>query len=230
MKYLIALLIGFVLGIVLFIAGLYFNPFAEQLTVSPLAVSTGEQLDLNYTAVANESILYTDQGESNIKPHPERVAELWEPTIVNTRVMVNVLNDGRGQVAGVGIKFSTDSEQTAPINSAILVNSAWHIYLPGQGTLFVNQVENQWSFLREVVVPARWSSGDNWRGTFFRIMTRGPTALGTALVTGGAGNFSGMSGEAVESLTARAYATDGGLVSADGGLTISLSQESGGSE
>jgi hypothetical protein len=227
MKYLISTLVGFVLGIILFILGFYFNPFVAQLTVSPLAVSTDEQLDLNYTAVASESILYTDHGESNIKPHPERVAELWEPAIMDTRVAVNVLEDGRGQVAGVGIKFSTESEQSALISSEILVNSAWHVYVPGQGTLFVNQVENHWSYLREVVVPARWSSGDNWRGTFFRIMTKGPTALGTAIVTGGTGNFSGKSGEAVETLTARAYVTDGGLLAAEGGLTIALARETG---
>lgn len=227
MKYLVSTLVGFVLGIILFIVGFYFNPFVDQLTVSPLAVATDERLELHYSAAPSESILYTDHGESNIKPHPERVAELWEPAIVDTRVAVNLLEDSRGQVAGIGIKYSTDSEQSAVIKSEILVNSAWHIYVPGQGTLFVNQLENHWSFLRDVVIPARWSSGDNWRGTFFRIMTKGPTALGTAVVTGGAGNFSGKSGEAVETLTARAYVTEGGLVAAEGGLTITLAQETG---
>jgi hypothetical protein len=224
MKYAISILVGFVVGAILFVGGFYFNPFTEQLVVSPLAVARDQQLDFTYTAVANESILYTDHGESNVKPHPDRVAELWEPAIADTSIAVTVLEDGRGDVAGIGIKFSTDSEQTALIRSEILYNSAWHIYAPGEGTLFIDQIENYWSYLREVVVPARWSSGDNWRGTFFRIMTQGPFALGTARVTGGTGNFSGLSGEAVESLTARAFATDGGLVSADGELTVSLAQ------
>ena len=77
MKYAVSAFIGFVLGIILFVGGLYFNPFAEQLTVSPLAVATDERLELHYSAAASESILYTDHGESNIKPHPDRVAELW---------------------------------------------------------------------------------------------------------------------------------------------------------
>ncbi len=227
MKYAISILAGFVLGVLLFVGGLLFNPFTEQLAVSPLAISTGRNLDLSYPAAASESILYTDHGESDVPPHPERVAELWEPTIVDTRVLVTALDGGRGELAGIGIKFSTDSEQSALIRSDILVNSAWHIYVPQQGTLFIDQVENHWSYLREIVLPARWSSGDNWRGSFFRIMTRGPTALGTARVTGGTGRFSGMSGEAVESLTARAYATKGGLVSANGGLTITLTEADG---
>jgi hypothetical protein len=79
-------------------------------------------------------------------------------------------------------------------------------------------------------VPARWSSGDNWRGSFFRILTHGPGALGTARVTGGTGNFAGISSEAVETLTARAYSANDGLVSANGGLTISLPQARGDAE
>ncbi|MDX1403493.1 MAG: hypothetical protein R3192_03095 [Woeseiaceae bacterium] len=223
MKHVISIAIGFILGIVLFLVGMYFNPFVEQLSVSPLAVTDARKLELTFTAVANEAILYTDHGESNIKPHPDRVAELWEATIKDTRVTVNVLEDSRGQVAGIGIKYATDSERSSLLKSEILVDSTWHLYIVGQGTLFIEQVENHWSYLRDIVIPARWSSGDNWRGTFFRILTRGPTALGTAVVTGGAGNFEGASGEAVESLTASAYATNGGLAAAEGSLTITLS-------
>jgi hypothetical protein len=230
MKYAIALVAGALLGAVLFVAGMFFNPFAEQLMVSPLAVSSDEHLAFTYTAVPGEGILYTDHGESIVKPHPDRVAELWEPAIVDTRVAVILLNDSRGQIAGLGIKFSTDSEQTALINSKVLVNSAWHIYVPGEGTLLVDQIENYWSYLRDIVVPARWSSGDNWKGAFFRIMTQGPGALGTARVTGSNGNFAGMSSEAVESLTARAYSATLGPVSIDGGLTITLPQAATGSE
>ena len=165
-------------------------------------------------------ILYTDDGGSTVSTHPDRVVELWEPAIVDTRIAVVLLNDSRGNVVGLGIKFSTDSEQTALINSQALVNSAWHIYLPGQGTLLVDQIENYWSYLREIVVPARWSSGDNWKGSFFRIMTQGPGALGTARVSGGTGEFFGMTSEAVESLSARAYSAIDGPVSMNGSLTI----------
>lgn len=224
MKYIISLLIGMLFGAFLFVAGMFFNPFAEQVTVSPLAVSDDEHLDLTFTSVPGESILYTNNGESIINTHPDRVAELWEPAVVDTRVAVILLNDSRGQPAGLGIKFSSDSEQTALINSQALVNSAWHIYLPGEGTMLVDQIENYWAYLREIVVPARWSSGDNWKGSFFRIMTQGPGALGTARVSGGTGNFSGMRSEAVETLTARAYSAIEGPVSMNGSLTITLPQ------
>ncbi len=222
MKYLIALLIGMPIGVALFIAGMYYNPFAEQPAVSPIAVSSEEQLAFTYSAVPGESILYTDNGDSIVNTHPDRVTELWEPTLLDTHIVVTLLDDSRGEAVGLGIKFSSDSEQTALINSQALVNSVWHIYLPGQGTMLVDQIENFWSYLREIVVPARWSSGDSWKGSFFRIMTQGPGALGTARVTGGSGIFAGMSSEAVESLTVRAYSTINGPVWMRGRLTITV--------
>jgi len=224
------MLIGVLLCVFLFVAGMYYNPFSERQAVSPLAMLDDERLDVTYTAVPGETILYTDNGESIISTHPDRVAELWEPAIVDTRIAVNLLTDSRGEAVGLGIKFSSDSEQTRLISSQVLVNSAWHIYVPGQGTLFVDQIENYWSYLREVVVPARWSSGDNWKGSFFRVMTQGPNALGTARVTGGNGNFAGISGEAVESLTAQAYSAIDGPVSMDGSLTITVPQATSESE
>ena len=230
MKYVASLLLGIVVGVALFAIGMYYNPFAEQLMVSPLAVSNEKQLEFSFTAVPGQTILYTDSGETSVSTHPDRVAELWEPTIVDTRFAVTLLDGGRGEVAALGIKFSTDSEQTELINARALVNSAWHIYVPGQGTLYVDQIENYWSYLQEIVVPARWSSGDNWMGSYFRIVTDGPGALGTARVTGGTGNFAGMSSEAVETLTARAYSANEGLVSANGSLTISLRQTTDDSE
>lgn len=227
MKYAVALLLGILCGATLFVLGMYVNPFVENLVVSPLAVAQTDQLDFTYTAVPGESILYTDHGESIVKTHPDRVAELWEQTIVDTRISVTVLNDRSGEVAGLGIKFSTDSEQTSLIYSKALVNSAWHVYVPGEGTMFVDQLEDYWSYLREIVLPARWSSGDNWRGAFFGVTTHGPNALGTGRMTGGTGNFAGISGEAVETITAQAYSANDGLVSAVGGLTVSLPRSAG---
>ena len=77
-----------------------------------------------------------------------------------------------------------------------MVSSVWHVYLPGQGTFMIDQTENYWSYICEVVVPARMSSGDNWRGAFHGVMTSGPGALGTARVTGGSGLYRNLESEA----------------------------------
>jgi len=230
MKYVITLLIGALLGAVLFLLALYYNPFAAQPAISPLSVTQDRVINLSYSAVASEAILYTDNGESIIASHPERVADLWELAIIDTRIFVTKLRNARGEVTGIGFKISSDSEQTSLINAEAVVNSVWHVYLPGQGTFLVDQTENYWSYIHDIVIPARWSSGNNWKGAFHGIMTSGPGALGIARVTGGSGDFSGLGSEAVESLTARAYSALDGPVSMSGNLTIIAPTASANSE
>lgn len=225
MKSLVALLLGIVSGLALFAATMFFNPFSGQQTLSPLAVSSQQQLNLNFSGVPSEFLLFTNDGESVPSPHPEKTAELWEATLRNSRVAIVEIDNSRGESVGVGIKFSSNSEATRLFNSQALVDSAWHIYLPDRGTLFVGQRENYWSFLRDVVVQAEWNSADSWRGTWNRAMTSGPNALGTGRVSGGSGQFAGMESEAVESLNASAYSTRFGPVAMSGALAISLADD-----
>jgi hypothetical protein len=222
MKYLISLLLGMFFGAALFSLLLYYNPLTPGNALSPLSVTDNDVISLNYSAVAQDSLIYTNDGESQIDPFPTKVLQLWERPIQHTNAMATVLTDGRGRVAGLGIKFSSDSEQTNVLNSEVLVNSVWHIYLPGQGSFFIEQTENYWGYLREIVMPAYWSSGDNWRGIWFGNMTSGPGALGIAKVVGGSGSVDGLRADAVESLSAKAYSVDLGPVAMTGQITIEL--------
>lgn len=225
MKYAISLFLGLLTGAVLFLLGLYYNPFVGQPSVSPLAVTDERVVDLSFSAVPADAILYTDHGETIVAPRPERVAELWEPAVYNTTLFVTLLEDSRGGTAGIGIKFQSDSEATKILQGEALANSVWHVYLPGRGTMLIDQTENYWSYIRDIVIPARWSSGDNWRGSFHRVMTSGPGSLGTARVSGGSGILSGITTESVESLTAAGYSAATGPVSMSGSLAISIPQQ-----
>ena len=222
MKYAISLLVGMVIGMSLFVLGLYYNPFVVNVSVSPLAVSDLDLVDLSYSLVASDSIVFTNDGESHVKPHPAKVLQLWEPTVNRTRGFVTILTDSRGEPAGLGVKFSSDSEETALMDGEVLVHSVWHIYLPERGTFLVDQTENFWPYLHDIVIPARLSSGDNWRGSWHGIVSIGPGALGTARVTGNTGELNGVEAEAVESITARAYSAITGPVGMTGNLTIAL--------
>lgn len=222
MKYLVSLVAGALVGVSVFAAVLILNPFVADRRLSPLSVSDAELMSLTYSTVPSESIVFTNDGESRNQPHPEKVLQLWEAPIRLTSVMTSVMNDARGQVAGIGVKFSSRSENTSLINGDALVDSAWYIYLPGRGSLFIEQSENYWPFIREVAFPAWRSSANNWKGNWLGDMTAGPGALGTARVTGGTGDLRGLDTHGVESLSARAYSADDGLVSAEGRLLIEL--------
>lgn len=221
-KYVAGLVSGILLGVIAAAALLYFNPLASRNPLSPLSVSNNEILSIGYSAVPTDSIVYTNNGESRIKPHPDTVRELWEAPIRHTDVRVTVVTDSRNDPAGIGIKFSSDSERTRLINGEALVDSAWHIHLVERGSMFVEQTENYWNFLRKIVVPAYWSTANHWKGVWNGNMTVGPGALGTAAVSGGTGEFAGLESEAVEAVSASAYSVSQGPVAMKGRLTIDV--------
>jgi hypothetical protein len=222
MKYLIALLLGIATGAVLFAAVLIYNPFIGKSGLSPLEVSDSRTMSLAYSAVASESIVYTNDGESTIEPYPENVLQLWEATIRQSSAMATVLRDGRNQTVGLGIKLSSLSEQTRLLSGKALVDSVWYVYLPGRGAFFLEQTENYWDYLRSVVLPAYRSSANAWKGSWLGNVTAGPGALGTAKVTGSSGEFEGMDMLAVESISVKAWRVEGGPVAAEGRLLLEL--------
>ena len=224
-KYLFALLLGLAVGVAALLALLYYNPLTTQQGLSPIAVTDNDVIKLGYSAVAEDTLIYTDYGESNVDPHPAKVLQLWEKPIRRTRAMATVLTDSRGQTAAIGIKFSSDSESTNILNGQLIVDSIWHIYMPERGSLFISQTENFWTYAREIVIPAYWSSADSWRGIWRGDVTAGPGALGTASVVGGSGEFAGLDSEAVEALSAKAYSVELGPVAIDGELSIEIPRE-----
>ncbi|MGI9237530.1 MAG: hypothetical protein ACR2QZ_09035 [Woeseiaceae bacterium] len=222
MRFLISLFLGMLTGAALFIVGMVYNPFIADRGISPLAVSNSDLIALNFSAVPAESIIFTNNGTSLQKPYPEKVMQLWEAPIRETSAMTTVMWDARNQTAGIGIKFSSLSEQTRLLQGDALVDSVWYIFLPERGSLFIQQSENHWAFLRDVGWPAYRNGGSNWKGNWIGDLTSGPGVLGTAMVTGGSGLFRGLTMEGVESLSAQAFSADLGPISAKGRLLIEL--------
>ena len=222
MKYILALFAGLLLGAALFALGVIYNPFLSKQELSPLAVTDAPTITLTYSGVATESIAFTNDGESRTAPHPDKVLQLWEQSIRQTSAMATVLRDGRNQTAGIGIKLSSAAEETHLLSGHALVNSIWYIYLPGRGGMFIEETENYWDYLRDIVVPGYRSTGNTWAGTWLGNMTSGPGALGTARVTGGTGEFAGTEMLGVESLSVRAWKVNSGAVAAEGRLLIEL--------
>ena len=230
MKYLISLIAGMAAGAVVFLALLYYNPMTSQNKLSPLSVSDNEVITLNYSAVATDALVFTNDGQSTVAPYPSKVLQLWEPTVRLTDTMVTVLRDSRNQPVAIGIKFSSRSESTRILNGKAIIDSAWYVYLPEHGSLFIEQTENYFPLIREVAFPAWRSSASSWRGNWLGNLTAGPGALGTAAVTGGSGRVKGLKMEGVESMSVRAFSAETGLVSSEGRLLIEMPENPGGME
>lgn len=221
MKHFLILLSGMVTGGLLATAFLVFNPAATE-SLSPLTVSDEPQFSLSYSAVPAEAIAFTNNGDARIAPKPERIAQLWEPPVRNTELLVAKLFDSRGRAIGIGVKFSSWSERTRLLSGEALVDSVWHIMLPDRGSLVVAQTENRWNFLREIVFPAHWSAGDNWKGAWHGTLSAGPGTLGMARMHGGSGELRDIESAAIEMLSAKAYSTSTGPLAADGQLIIEV--------
>ncbi len=103
MKYLIMLIIGFIVGAIATIALIFFNPFAAGNPLSPLSVSDYELISLNYSAVARDAIVFTNNGESQVRPKPPKVLQLWEAPIRQTEALVTVLRDSHNAAVGLGV-------------------------------------------------------------------------------------------------------------------------------
>lgn len=224
MKYIIALLLGIIVGAIICIAGVVYNPFSSSAKLSPLSVTDAKTITLTYDALPQSSMVFTNNGEARIAPVPDKVLELWEAPIRNSEAMATVLYGARGQTAGIGIKFSSLSESTRLLDGKANIDSVWYVYLPGQGGLFMEQTENYFSFLSAVVVPAYRSSANSWKGNWLGDTTIGPEPLGTAAVLGGSGQYEGTEMLGLESLTVNAWSVENGPIAAQGRLTIELPQ------
>jgi len=222
MKYIVSLFLGVLVGAAVFAAGLLFNPFIANRGLSPLLVTNAEVITLNFANVPAESIAYTNDGESLHKPYPEKVLQLWEAPIRMTSAMVTVMRDVRNQAAGFGVKFASSSEATRLFNGEVIMDSVWYVYLPKHGSMFIEQTENYFPFIREVALPAWRSSANSWRGAWLGDLSVGPGALGTAAVSGGSGRVEGLRMEGIESMSVDAFSADSGLVSAEGRLIIEM--------
>ena len=222
MKYVVVLVLGLLFGALVFVVGLIYNPIISKQNLSPVTVTDSQTITLSYSGTATDSIVLTNNGESETPPHPKKVLQLWERPIRQTTVMVTVLHDGLSRAAGIGVKISSLSENTDLLAAKALVDSVWYMYLPGKGAYFVEQSENYWTYLRQVVLPAHRSSANIWKGNWHMDTTFGPGALRTAKVTAGSGPFEGREMLGVESLTTYLYSVNDGPVSAQGRFIIEL--------
>ncbi len=222
MKRIIPLVVGFLLGVGVFAYGVTHNPFEAERPASPLSVSDNAVMSLSFDSVAARSLFLTNGGESRLAPNPKTAQKLWEAPIRLTNVMLAMMNDARGRPAGLGLKFSSQSEETRLLSGEAMVDSVWYVYLPGRGSLFIEQSENHWPFITGVMIPAYKNSANSWKGSWFGNLTAGPGAIGTAKVTGGSGALRGSEMDAVESLRVTAYSADIGPVAAEGRLLIEL--------
>lgn len=205
MRYLFALLLGFLAGVAVVAAVVYYNPATATNESVITRTTDGVNLELLYGSQSGDALAYTNSGSSHWPRVPAAVADLWHPALVGVHVAVHPLQNGRGEPVGVGVKFFQLSEDTRLLRGEVLVDSAWSVMLPGAGSLFVEQDENYWPFVRAVGLPAWLDGNKRWQGEFRSELTVGPRGTLEGVVVGASGVMRDRLGEARESMSVQSY-------------------------
>ncbi len=199
MKYLWTLLAGFLVGVMLALTGLYFNPMTE--TPGPLPAS--DDRTFTYASPLTSELVFAHGSRSRLPSYPSGVADLWEDTINQSALSVVVLR-GTDGTAAIASRVSYPSEETDLLRSGVLLTDDWVVSFPGQGSLFINAHSNWWPFLKETLIPV-WYFGRPWQGPSEYAPTVGPAHGVWALVAGATGQFTGLKGTAAERYAVQAF-------------------------
>lgn len=192
MRYFWTLFAGFLLGALLAITGLYFNPLTG--TLGPLPES--DNTVFTYASPVTSELVFTHGNRSRVPSHPSGIADLWEETISKSALSVVLLRGSDG-TAAIASRISYPSEETDLLRSGVLLTDDWVVSFPGQGSLFVNAHSNWWPFLKQVLIPV-WYLGRPWPGPSEYSPTVGPANGVWAFVSGATGRFAGLTGTAGE--------------------------------
>jgi hypothetical protein len=195
----LAAIVGIVVGALLIIAALVFNPFvtaaklAEPITTQDPAGHTIE----TFTIRAPEDIIaVTHNGSNIIDPRPTGIALFDEPALRSGLLLVAKVRNAEGAIVGVAL----ESEEVDPVSNPLLgrmrMNTDWTILLPGRGTIFVTQIEDGGTAGKKILPAVILGGG--WNGQADFISTAGPDSSGRGLIVGGTREFQGISGAFVE--------------------------------
>jgi hypothetical protein len=128
-----------------------------------------------------------------------------------------------GPVSALATRLTVPSQSTDLLLRGALLDDYWLVTVPGQGSLFVHDVNNLWPALRENVVPVSLLDRA-WRGPAEYRTTLGPrTARGPGFVLGASGRFAGVDGDAGERYRLNRYSRAHGAEDLVGELDLDLS-------
>lgn len=220
MKHLLVLLLGLLVGALLAVTALRFNPLVDE-PRQPVTLDGPRTAEYFTSLSSAHTPLLTHDGQRRLPRRPDDVAQLWERPIRGATAAVVVLHDEAGEPVGVASRLAGWGRDTDPLLRGALMHSHWLISLPGQGMAFVVQRENFWPLLRDIALPAALRR-EPWSGERELLPAAGPRDSLSAQVIGAAGELRGRRGSLVSTYRLTGFDPQLGPDGLDARIIVSL--------
>lgn len=147
-----------------------------------------------------DKLLLSHNGNAFLSAFPEGVALLTEPRIRTGLIVVFKLRDASGEVVGFASELEDFPAEGLVFGEEELLvwETVWTVTIPGRGSLFLHQQEQESRQVTEQVIAPVMESGGSWEGDIRFRTSVGPGPGGYGVIVGGSGAFSGANGCFVE--------------------------------
>ena len=191
--------ISFVVGALVVVAILIFNPFVKPARLAPAitaADATGHVVEKFTIEAPGDIVTVTHNGSNIIDPRPAGIALFDEPALQSGLLLVAKIRNEKGEIVGFAVETEAMDAASNPLLGKMRMNTDWTIVLPARGTIYVAQIEDSGAIGKDIL-PAVMV-GQEWNGKVDFVSTVGPDPSGRGVIIGGTREFQGITGSFVE--------------------------------
>ena len=189
--------LSFVVGAVVVLAILVFNPFVKAAKLTPAITTTDAADHIVETfniVMPDDVVAVTHNGSNIINPRPVGIALFDEPALQSGLLLVAKIRNERREIVGFAVESEAVDPSSNPMLGRMRMSTDWTIVLPGRGTIFVAQIEDAGS----IEILPKVMLGKEWNGRADFVSTVGPDPSGRGVIVGGTRQFEGITGSFVE--------------------------------
>ena len=163
--------ISFVVGALVVLAILIFNPFVKAAKLTPAITTTdaAEHVVETFNIVMPDDVVaVTHNGSNIINPRPVGIALFDEPALQSGLLLVAKIRNEQKEIVGFAVESEAVDASSNPMLGRMRMNTDWTIVLPARGTIYVAQIEDAGSIGMEILPRSCWARSGTGGLTLFQ--------------------------------------------------------------
>jgi hypothetical protein len=213
MRQVVIAVAALIVGVVATLVVSVMNPFGKaSRSAEPLTSEStdGFTLETFRMEAPEDGVAITHSGDKPLPLYPPGIGALVDDHIKQGFVLLTKLRDQNGTVIGFTSEQEVVSDDSNLLQGRLMTSSTWTLTIPGRGTIFLEEDENQTEFVTKAGLPAL-TLGKEWNEPWTFVTTVGPDPSGRGIIVGGTDEFSGIAGTFVEVTHLRRFTSHGEL-------------------